>query len=154
MGRTGSFEEGVAGVDDNRTPGDDVVVVRPAEEVMGRQALPYFVGISGSSAGATGISMNLVVVPPGGAAEPHVHRGFETAVYLLKGRVTVRYGFDLREELGLEAGDFLFIRADIAHQPVNLSRSEPAWAIVARNDPNEQESIERFGPVDLVQVDE
>ena len=27
------------------------------------------------------------------------------------------------------------------HQPVNLSTSEPARAIVARNDPNEQENV-------------
>lgn len=123
-----------------------VVVVRPDREVMGRQALPYFVGISGVTAGSTGISMNLVVIPPGAAAEPHAHRGFETAVYLVKGGVTVRYGFDLEHEVSLRAGEFLFLPADLPHQPVNVSESEPAWALVARNDPNEQESIERFQP--------
>src|SRR5512147_687904 len=51
-----------------------------------------FVGIAGRTAGATGLSMNLVVIPPGGATEPHIHRGFETAVYLLKGRVETRFG--------------------------------------------------------------
>jgi len=128
----------------SRNGADGVVVVRPEEEVMGRQALPFFVGISGASAGSSHISMNLVVVPAGGAAEPHSHRGFETAVYLLKGRVEVRYGSHLAEGLVLEAGDFLFIPADVPHQPVNLSDFEPAFALVARNDANEQESIERF----------
>ncbi len=136
-------------VDEEARAPQDVVVVRPTEAVLGRQALPYFVGISGST-GATGISMNLVVVPPRGAAEPHIHRGFETAVYLLRGAVDVRYGGALRQSLRLEAGDFLFIPADMPHQPVNLSEEEPAWALVARNDPNEQESIERFCEVDRV----
>ena len=127
-----------------RNGADGVVVVRPDEEVMGRQALRFFVGISAGSAGARNISMNLVVVPAGGAAEPHSHRGFETAVYLMKGRVKVRHGARLSESVVLETGDFLFIPADVPHQPVNLSASEPAFALVARNDANEQESIERF----------
>ena len=123
-----------------------VVVVRPDVEVMGRQALPYFVGISGASSGATAISMNLVVVPPGGAAEPHSHRGFETAVYMLRGRVEVRYGPTLSDRLLLQAGEFLFMPADVPHQPVNHDLDEPAMALVARNDANEQESIEHFHP--------
>jgi uncharacterized RmlC-like cupin family protein len=40
-----------------------------------------------------------------------------------------------------EAGDFIFIPPDVPHQPVNLSNTEPAIAIVARNDPNEQEHV-------------
>jgi uncharacterized RmlC-like cupin family protein len=83
-------------------------------------------------------------VPPGGAAEPHSHRGFETAVFMLKGGVRVRYGPGLARTLILEQGNFLFIPPDVPHQPVNLSDEEPAMALVARNDANEQESIERF----------
>jgi uncharacterized RmlC-like cupin family protein len=120
-----------------------VVIVRPEEETLSRQRLPYFVGVSGPSAGATRISMNLVVIPPQAAAEPHSHRGFESAVYMMRGRVEVRYGHDLEERLTVEAGDFLFIPADMPHQPVNLG-GEPALAVVARNDPNEQESVELF----------
>lgn len=133
----------------DRSYGDaaGVVVVRPDVEVMGRQALPYFVGISGASAGSTAISMNLVVVPPGGAAEPHSHRGFESAIYMLRGRVEVRYGPSLSESLLLQAGEFLFMPADVPHQPVNHDPDEPALALVARNDANEQESIEHFHPV-------
>jgi uncharacterized RmlC-like cupin family protein len=120
-----------------------MVIVRPEHETRSRQRLPYFVGVSGPSAGATGISMNLVVIPPQAAAEPHSHRGFESAVYLMKGRVDVRYGHALEERLTVEEGDFLFIPADMPHQPVNLGM-EPALAIVARNDPYEQESVELF----------
>jgi uncharacterized RmlC-like cupin family protein len=71
---------------------DRIVTVRPAAETPFRQRLPYFVGISGDTAGATAVSMNLVIMPSGGAAEPPLHRGYETAIYVLEGRVETRYG--------------------------------------------------------------
>jgi uncharacterized RmlC-like cupin family protein len=114
---------------------------------MTRQRLPNFVGISEATAGAAGISMNLVIIPPGGAAEPHVHRGYETAIYLMQGRARVRYGHKLEQSMESTAGDFIYIPADVPHQPINLSETEPAIAVVARTDPNEQESVRRYDPV-------
>ena len=35
---------------------------------------------------------------------------------------------------------------DVPHQPVNLSDTEPAQAIVVRNDPNEQEHVILYDP--------
>src|SRR5262244_1058282 len=118
-----------------------VVVVRPTAEIMSRQQLPYYVGISEVTAGAKNISMNLIIIPPGGSAEPHLHKGYETAIYLLKGRVDTRYGKQLENSVICEAGDFVYIKADVLHQPVNLSATEPAMALVARNDANEQEHV-------------
>jgi uncharacterized RmlC-like cupin family protein len=118
-----------------------VVVVRPAAEIMSRQRLPYYVGISEATAGAKNISMNLIIIPPAGAAEPHLHKGYETAIYLLKGRVDTRYGEKLENSVICEAGDFIYIKADVPHQPINLSATEPVVALVARNDPNEQEHV-------------
>ena len=118
-----------------------IITVRPDSDTMTRQRLPYFVGISGQTAGATGLSLSLVVIPPGARSEPHLHRGYETAIYVLKGRVETRYGPDLRDSVINEAGDFLFIPADLLHQAINLSDREPAHAIVARNDPNEAENV-------------
>lgn len=120
--------------------------MRPSKEVVTRQQLPNFVGISQATAGSKGIAMNLVIIPPGGAAKPHLHRGYETAIYILAGRVRTRYGPNLTQETINEVGDFIFIPADVPHQPINLSDSEPARAIIARNDPNEQESVELYHP--------
>lgn len=117
-------------------------IVRPEQKTLSRQQLPYFVGVS-SASGATKISMNLVIIPAHSAAEPHFHRGFESAVYMMRGSTEVLYGPNLEEKLALEEGDFLFIPADMPHQPVNCS-NEPVLAIVARNDANEQESVELF----------
>ena len=119
-----------------------IITVRPPSETITRQRLPYFVGISRDTAGATGLSMHLVVIPPGAAAEPHLHRGYETAIYVLEGRVETRYGPGLAQSVVNQAGDFIFIPANVPHQPINLSASEAARAIVARNDPSEQENIE------------
>jgi uncharacterized RmlC-like cupin family protein len=104
--------------------GERIITVRPSEKVLSRQKLPYFVGISEATAGAKGLSMNLIIIPPGEAAEPHRHQGFETAIYLLEGRVETRYGKGLRHSLINEAGDFVFIPADIPHQPFNLSATK------------------------------
>ncbi len=127
-------------------PGLDIVTVRPTDAVMTMQRLPYFVGVSGQTTGALAISMNLVVIPAGGAAEPHYHRGYETAIYILKGRVLTKYGDGLKREVVNEEGDFLFIPPGLPHQPVNLSATETALAIVARNDPAEQESVVKYDP--------
>jgi len=118
-----------------------VVVVRPKVETMSRQQLPYYVGISEVTAGAKNISMNLIIIPPGGAAEPHLHKGYETAIYLLKGRADTRYGEQLENSVICEAGDFIYIKADVPHKPINLSATEPVLALVARNDANEQEHV-------------
>jgi uncharacterized RmlC-like cupin family protein len=125
---------------------EGIVVVRPAGETMSRQRLPYFVGISAATAGAKDISMNLIIIPPAGAADPHLHKGYETAIYLLKGKVVTRYGHKLEKSIICQEGDFILIRPDVPHQPINLSATEPALAVVARNDPNEQESVIHYGP--------
>jgi len=118
-----------------------IVTVRPESMSGSLQKLAMFVGISGPSAGATRLSLYKVLIPPGGKAEPHSHAGHETAIYLIKGRVETRYGEGLRQSVINQAGDFIFIPPDLPHQPVNLSDTEFAEAIVARSDPNEQESV-------------
>jgi len=121
-----------------------VTAVRPGREVATSQRLPYFIGISGDTAGALGLSMHLVVIPPGARSEPHLHLGHETAIYVLQGRVETRYGAGLTESVVSEAGDFLFIPPDMPHVAINLSPSEPARAIVARNDPAEQDQVRPY----------
>ena len=121
--------------------GKDIVTVRGVETTESKQSLPIFPGISGKTAGAKGLSLLRVVIPPGGSAKAHVHKGFESAIYLIQGRVETRYGEGLKKSVVNEAGDFIFVPPDVPHQPINLSDTEPAIAIVARNDPEEQEHV-------------
>ena len=131
---------------ENSPAPQQVTLIKTPAEILTRQKLPNFVGISAQTAGARGLSMNLVIIPPGAAAEPHFHKGFESAVYVLEGRVETRYGPKLAQSVITEAGDFLFIPPDVPHQPVNLSETEAARAIVVRNDPNEQEHVILYDP--------
>jgi uncharacterized RmlC-like cupin family protein len=123
-----------------------VRAVRPGQEVMSRQRLPYFLGISGKTVGSRGIAMHVVVIPPGARAEPHRHMGYETGIYVLEGRVLTRWGESLEHEVVSEPGDFLFVPPGIPHEAINLSATEPARAVVARNDPEEQDKVEPYRP--------
>jgi uncharacterized RmlC-like cupin family protein len=123
---------------------DKVQAVRPDREVMTRQRLPYFIGISGETVGARGLSMHIVVIPPGARAEPHRHVGYETGIYVLEGRVCTRWGPALEHEIVSEPGDFLFVPPGVPHEAINLSTTESARAVVARNDPAEHDKVEPY----------
>jgi uncharacterized RmlC-like cupin family protein len=116
-------------------------VVRAGASQEGKQGLTYFAGVSAENVGSRAICMQLLTIPPGGQAKPHLHAGHETALYVLQGRAEMRYGEGLNERLVVEAGDFLYIPAGMPHAPANLSSTEPCVAIAARTDPNEQESV-------------
>jgi uncharacterized RmlC-like cupin family protein len=84
--------------------------------------------------------MHLLTIPPGGRARAHKHSTHETAIYRIAGTTTVFWGNRLQHRMDTEAGDLICIPADRPHLPVNFG-STPATAVIARTDPNEQESV-------------
>ena len=124
----------------------EVVAVRTGVGIDSRQKIPYFVGVSEATTGARGLSLQYVIIPPAGAAVPHIHQGYETAIYVLSGRVETTYGPGLRKSVVSGPGEFLYIAADVPHQARNMSDKEPAVGIVARNDANEQERVVPYDP--------
>lgn len=120
------------------------VVLSPGEAFHGRQQLDYLAGISAQSAGATGLCMHLVTIPPGARSEPHLHERHETAIYVLSGEGSMDWGEGLREHLTVRAGQFLFIPANVPHLTYNASDTTPCVAVLARTDPNEQESVRPY----------
>lgn len=68
--------------------------------------------------------------------------------YLNPHRTCCSYGRGLAKSAINKAGDFIFIPADVPHQPDNRSAEKPARATVARNDPDEQESVVPYDPED------
>jgi uncharacterized RmlC-like cupin family protein len=116
-------------------------VVHTGETFRGKQGLDYFAGLSAESVGAKAICMHLLAIPPGGRANAHLHENHETAIYMLSGTAEMWYGEGLSQYLTVSAGDFLYIPAGVPHLPANPSASEPAVAVLARTDPNEQESV-------------
>ena len=116
-------------------------VIRSTEAYEGKQGLTYFAGISAESAGAKAICLHLLTFPPGGRAHAHLHENHETAIYVLSGQAETWYGEGLREYMVVNTGDFVYIPAGMPHLPGNYSETETCHALIARTDPNEQESV-------------
>jgi uncharacterized RmlC-like cupin family protein len=124
--------------------------VRPGSEFIGKQELSYSPGISAESAGARGIHLQMLRMPPGARARAHKHRSHETAIYVLSGAAGMWFGERLEQHLVTRAGEYVYIPADVPHLPYNLSQTESCEAVVARTDPNEQESVVLLPELDLV----
>src|SRR3954467_12357436 len=107
----------------------------------GKQNLEIFEGISAESVGSKGLCLHLITIPPGGRAKPHLHEHHESSVYVVSGKAGMWYGEGLSEHLTVQAGDFLYIPANTPHLPYNASDAEPCVGVIARTDPNEQESV-------------
>lgn len=84
--------------------------------------------------------MHLLDMPPGASATPHYHEAHETAIFVLEGAAEMRHGPKLEHLMRIEAGDFVYIPAGVPHQTYNPN-DEPVRAVIARTDPNEQESV-------------
>ena len=97
--------------------------------------------VSNATTGATGIYMGVFRVPPGARSRPHYHAECESAVYMLSGRLSVRWGDRLESELVLEPRDMVYVPPRETHVLENLSDVEPAEYVVSRNAPTE-DSVE------------
>lgn len=114
--------------------------IRPAHRYAGKQGFTYESGIARESVGSRGICMHLLTIPPGGRARAHKHATHETAIYQISGRSVMYWGDRLQHRMEAEAGDLIYIPADMPHLPFNPG-PEPCTAVIARTDPNEQESV-------------
>lgn len=120
---------------------DEVVVVPTGGWKVSLQGLNQFQGVSAQSVGAKALCAHLLAIPPGGRAKAHRHSGHETAIYILEGRSVVWFGEELESRLEAGTGDFIYIPPNVPHVPINMSDTDWARALVARTDPNEQESV-------------
>lgn len=116
-------------------------IVRAGMPFIGKQGFSYAPAISAETVGASAIHMQLLTMPPGARAKAHKHESHETALYVLSGEGGMYYGEQLEQHLVARPGDFLYIPANVPHQPYNVSETEVCIAVVARTDPNEQESV-------------
>ena len=116
-------------------------LARAGEEFVGKQGHLCAPGISAQSAGAQRLHLQIVRLPPGKRSKAHKHDDHETAIYILSGESGCWYGDKLQHHLIARAGDFLYIPANMPHLPYNVSDTESCVAVIARTDPNEQESV-------------
>lgn len=115
-------------------------LVRPGGIYGGKQGFDYLEGISAESVGAQGICMTLLTMPPGGRAKAHLHAAHETAIHVLSGVAEMWFGDRLQHHMRVAAGDMVYIPAGEPHLPLNPG-PDPVVAVIARTDPNEQESV-------------
>lgn len=116
-------------------------VVRTETTYGGKQGFNYFHGISAESVGARAICMHLLMIPPGGRANSHLHQNHETAIHVLSGHGEMWHGEGLTEHMTFGPGDLIYIPAGVPHLSANSSDVEPYMAVIARTDPNEQENV-------------
>ncbi len=115
--------------------------LRASAPFIGKQGFTYAPAVSAETVGASAIHMQLLTMPPGARAKAHKHEHHETAIYVLSGEAAMYYGERLEQHMAVRAGDFVYIPADMPHLPYNMSQTEPCTAVIARTDPNEQESV-------------
>jgi uncharacterized RmlC-like cupin family protein len=115
-------------------------VFRAGEPYEGKQGFDYARGISAESAGSQRLCMVLLTIQPGDRAKAHMHDGHETAIFVICGESVMWYGDRLENHVVAGAGDMVYIPAGVPHLPANVS-DKPCVAVIARTDPNEQESV-------------
>ena len=129
-------------------------VLRGTETFMAKTGLPYQFGLTGVSVGATNLSMHVISIPPGSRALAHKHEGHESMLFVVSGEAETFYGENLSERVTLRAGDLQYIPAGCPHLSINLSQTESCVGVVARTDPNEQESVVLLPELDRLVPDD
>jgi uncharacterized RmlC-like cupin family protein len=124
-----------------------VVIRRMPAEGGAATGLDYVVGVSEASAGARGLCLQLVTIPPGARAKAHLHDEHESAAYVLAGEVVTWFGDGLAEHVVAREGDFVYIPAGVPHVPANYGDA-PATALIARTDAREHESVRALPELD------
>src|SRR5436305_12623119 len=90
-------------------------VIKPGAEHEVPRGVLGGAEISRASAGADNIYMGVFRVPAGARSRPHYHANCESAVYMLSGRLVVRWGGNLEESIDLEPGDLVYVPPRESH---------------------------------------
>ena len=104
--------------------------------------MTYFAGLSGS-----GISMVELELPPGGRSRAHLHRGVESAGYVIDGELEMRWGERLEHRDRIAAGELAYIPPDMPHLVLNPT-ARTTRALVAHTAPDDQQGIELLPDLD------
>jgi uncharacterized RmlC-like cupin family protein len=107
----------------------------------------YRAGVVAETVGAEQIALQLVRIAPGVRSQAHSHGEHESAVFVLEGEVVTWFGDEMVKHVTAKAGDFVFIPANVPHVAANYGDAD-AVALVARSDPEGQESMKMFPKLD------
>jgi uncharacterized RmlC-like cupin family protein len=118
-----------------------VQVVKPGSDHLVPRGVVGGAEVSHATTGAANIYMGVFRVPAGAQSRPHYHADCESAVYMLSGRLNVRWGEELEHSLALEPGDLVYVPPRETHLLENPSDTDAAQYVVARDAP-EEDSVE------------
>ncbi len=83
--------------------------------------------------GANKLWAGTMLVQPDAKTGPHHHGELETVLYVVKGRVRMRWGDQLEFSEEARPGDFIYVPPYVPHQEINASPDQSCEAVVVRN---------------------
>jgi uncharacterized RmlC-like cupin family protein len=89
--------------------------------------------ITQATVGASKLWAGIMVVQPDAKTGPHHHGELETVLYVVKGRVRMRWGDQLELSEEARPGDFIYVPPYVPHQEINASPNEICEAVVVRD---------------------
>jgi uncharacterized RmlC-like cupin family protein len=89
--------------------------------------------ITHAKTGASKLWAGTMLVQPDAKTGPHHHGELETVLYVVKGRVRMRWGDQLEFSEEARPGDFIYVPPYVPHQEINASPDESCEAVVVRD---------------------
>src|ERR1700757_3676854 len=89
--------------------------------------------ITHARTGASKLWAGTMLVQPDAKTGPHHHGELETVLYVVKGRIRMRWGNQLELSDEAKAGDFIYVPPYVPHQEINASPNEICEAVVVRD---------------------
>ena len=117
-----------------------VTTIRSNTPIIMRQKVQIFPGITKATAGSMQLSMNRIILSPGMKGLRHMHKDAETVIFIIEGNARTYIGENGEIAVDNKAGDFIFIPANVWHQPSNISKNRVV-AIEARADADDQQNV-------------
>jgi uncharacterized RmlC-like cupin family protein len=116
-------------------------IVRGGEANEGAQRLLYAAGVTSATSSTRGVSLTSAELPRGARSACHLHRGIESAGFVVSGTVGCWWGERLEHSAVLGPGDYAYIPPDVPHAVGNAG-DEPALIVVAHSSAHDQDGIE------------
>lgn len=116
-------------------------VVHGVQPYRSEQGSVYTPAISAETVGAKRLFFGIVTIPIGERTKAHLHQFHESAFYVLSGENIELWSGEALEHCEVaNAGDYLFIPANVPHVAVNRGTSGAVF-VGARNEPTARESV-------------
>ena len=89
--------------------------------------------ITHARTGASKLWAGTMLVQPDAKTGPHHHGELETVLYVVKGRIRMRWGDQLEFSEEASPGDFIYVPPYVPHQEINASPDAVCEAVVVRD---------------------